>query len=562
VGQALMIHERSGVSGLAMGSDPVLWLASAKNLQQGVASQVPPFYPALLAILEWLGIQLSWTGVICSVATHALLVPSIYLVARRLGASLLPAVIGAALALAVPGLGVFAIQAQPDTLTCLVMLLAMPIFLWFQALPSWRRLLCLALFAGVASQIREHGLIVAALCAGASILVAGPWQRRLARPVIIGLGVVFAPMMTLHAPGLPTDMPWASRADQAVSGQENFEVPKDPDLAARQLAHIAAHESEDPLRIVYHHAIRSMEDSRNAWLLVVVGFIGLAGLRRGRRLAALIGLTPALPALLILSQERHVLVAGPAGLAVAAAGTSNPILGVPVTLGALVALGVHAKSWPLTMNRISLSLEHDQQDLSAGKELCARATEGDLLGGDTLDLFIYCPLPEHRVLPTPQHADWKTWYLSESAPGVGWVAVMKVHEEFSGKVRYAWRLRPELEGAQRPCATSLPADGTAYKEMPSVPARLEPPCTDDPRPGSVDVVEMQQARGNATGSTGAPGDGKGQKASSGQGGQGGQGGAGSSTPTGRSPGDGRGTPATPPNGQRGPAQVAPQQGGR
>ena len=48
---------------------------------------------------------------------------------------------------------------------------------------------------------------------------------------------------------------WAARAgvDMAVAGQEGFEIPNDPVLAARQYAHIAAHESGDQLQIVYRN---------------------------------------------------------------------------------------------------------------------------------------------------------------------------------------------------------------------------------------------------------------------------------------------------------------------
>jgi len=474
---ALSMRQVLGTHGLAMGSDPVLWGLSAKNIQVLAPSEVPPLYPAMMGLTD----ALSWlplvdAGLLVGLVGFVLIGPAVYLGSRWLGASRGWAAAASLGLFCVPQAMQFGFQMQPDSWTALALALSGPVLAWFYAAPSMRRLGGVGLYAGLVCLLREHGLPLAGLLGLATMLAPGTWWQRILRPLIIGLAVVVAPVLTGQAPGLPHQLPWMERVFQATGGAEKFHQAFGAKLDAIHEAHRLAHETEDRLAILYHHSRVTLLEARVAWLWVAGGLLALPVLGR-RALGAVLPLPIAFTGLILFTQSRHVDVLAPAAAVALAVGLSRHRVPLRLLTGALLgtALLMGAWRWPAVMGHGALKAEHTAEEKAFAEELCARVAPTDLHAGENLDMLVYCPLRQSHLTPEGSPADWHTWYIETSAPPMhqGWAAVVQVGRSKGRKTYYAYRLRPQLQGPSRPCGDHVPVASTPWLSMDRVAAQTE-----------------------------------------------------------------------------------------
>ena len=474
---ALSMRQVLGTHGLAMGSDPVLWGMSAKNIQVLAPSEVPPLYPAMMGLTE----ALSWlplvdAGLLVGLVGFVLIGPAVYLGSRWLGAARGWAAVVTLGLFCVPQAMQFGFQMQPDSWTALALALSGPMLGWYYASPTMRRLGGVGLYAGLVCLLREHGLPLAGLLGLATMLAPGTWAQRAFRPVFIALAVVVAPLLTGQSPGLPHQLPWMERVFQATSGSEKFHQAFGAKLDALHEAHRLAHETEDRLAILYHHSRTTLLEARVAWLWVVGGLLALPVLGR-RALGAVLPLPVAFTGLILFTQSRHVDVLAPAAAVALAVGLSRHRTPLRLLTGTLLLTAVimGGRRWPAVVGHGQLKAEHTAEEKGFAEELCARAAPTDLHAGENLDMLVYCPLRQSHLMPAASPADWHTWYIATSEPPVhqGWMPVVQVGRSKGRQTYYAYRLRPQLQGSARPCGDHVPVASTPWLGMDRVAAETE-----------------------------------------------------------------------------------------
>lgn len=452
----------------ALGTDAALWGLTARDLAAGSAPLVPPGYPALVALLHGLGLDLVTAGVAWSVVAFALVPAVAFQVARRLGAPVWASALGGVSALAFPDLVGWSQQLQPDALTALLILLLAGLL---SGCGSRRAAWGAALIGGVLPLVREHGAPLAAL-AGGTLLLAGPRQN--ARPVGALVAVWWlGPLLVGVAPGLhPLAVPWGDRAGGALAAFSETDPEKLPFLRelhrGDRAAYLALVAERDRIGQLVWHVGRSLRLAWDCWLwLALAGGLGLWRARTDRRwLGLLVPLLAALPALVVWSQRRHVALFVPLAL-LTVVGAASQLTGA----ARRAALGMAALlllAWP---TRYPALLEGQRSEgfradhyRSLGTWICAEATHPSFLGGVFQDVGLYCPLPRHD--PDGSPSDWHTFWVADRPPPLSsqgrWVAIHRIETERSGRPGppAVYRLEPDLD--LQPCAGMDPAPGTAY----------------------------------------------------------------------------------------------------
>lgn len=482
-----------GAQELVFGSDTALWGLTARNLQIGLPSMLPPVYPWLVSLLEGQAGTLVNAALLVSGWSWMLLMPAMFLLSRALGASIEAALVGALAVLGLPELLFFGMQLQPDGMAALVLLGGGPVAAWYWRSPTLPRSLGLCLWGLFTWLVREHGSVLLAVYAALLLAAPGSRGQRALRLVMLGLLMILAPVVALSQPALPWDAPWMQRIFLATSGTENIPTPMDapPDIAARVLAHKEAHELGDRFAILRIHALNNLGESRDEWMWIGLGLLALPFAPARRRWLVLPVLT-ALATLPILAQRRHVLVAVPCAILVVASLLDPPDEGWPrhllarlargvVLVGALALAGHSAmQAWggigPIYRQRAALA----EQERSFAMTLCSQARRGDLLdvSGGPRGFMVYCTLPASHVEPgRTEPADWRTWHVGPFAPGTDWQAMgPSITYSMDGITLHLYRLAPWYD-EDRPCQDSLPRSNTPYLTLSPRPADMEPGCS-------------------------------------------------------------------------------------
>ncbi len=464
-----------------LGTDPAIWGLTALDLRAGNPPLAVPLYPWFAGLWED-----PVAGGLAVSALAAWLLPAVaWWAARPLGARAAGAAGLAALLL--PDPTVYAFQLQPDALFAL----------WAVALggalmrPSWALAVPLAAAGAV---LREHGGPALALVLGAALAWQGSGRARLGRAAaLLVLALALPPLL---GGALGPGQPWSARTEEALGLLTTDERP--PHLRQEQWQDFR--ERGPAGRAVFHarRALSLAPDSL-AWLLLAGLAAGGAAWRR-RELRPALALLPALPALsalLLWSERRHVAALAPLATVVLAAalaalslprpgadrdtssagappGAQRAALALATALGgALLLAGLTRLPEEGRRQRAESQAFPPVQAVAAA--VCALAHEGDRLL--TLDqrLVLWCPLPQLADPSAPEA--WRAWLVapprSVQAP---WAPV----DRSPGEV-WIWRLEPAreprpCEGVSRDPARYLLASGpTPHPAFPSVPMPGRPP---------------------------------------------------------------------------------------
>ena len=148
----IIIWRQAGDFWGAMGSDAALWGLTARDLNSGLQSNVPPGYPTIVALVQAGGVALVPAGWAVSSLCAATLPVVIFWLAHTLGASALASTAAAIGTCLHPMIFEWAHQMQPDALSALLIAL---LALWCQhAHRRW----WVAGLGGTLLLFREHGL--------------------------------------------------------------------------------------------------------------------------------------------------------------------------------------------------------------------------------------------------------------------------------------------------------------------------------------------------------------------------------------------------------------------
>ncbi len=473
------------------GSDPGLWVIAVENLRVGAAPTTAPLYPGIAAGLAAVtGSSAAGAAYALTVVAFALLPPLTWLLARRLGAGPTWAAAAGLLAVVLPSTLAFSVQIQADAVAAAVLLAVGLSGLRFARRPGWASIAALALAAAAASLAREHVVPLTGLLVLGALLPEGrPWERLLRAGIVVG-AIWATPLLLGQDPGLPWQQSWfadrmGEAAQHATAGglPPHIEVLPPPVRAP----FVEAYASGDQVLITLLHARHTLVKCWQAWLLVAIGLVACARLAPRPRLVVLVVLAGLAPCLVAWSQPRHIAVFLPLAAAVWGAGASRARrawrigLVVAAVAGAVLAQG----EWTSVAKRQRDQAASRAELVRFGTELCARLEPGAVVMAGDARRAAYCPLPRVLgVMGTPY--DWKLVWLGElprqhpawdSLEVAGWSTL-----ELDSELTPVYRLRPWLEGGQRPCADSEPTGAWSYsrfRDMAELP--LEPPC-DTPSP--------------------------------------------------------------------------------
>jgi hypothetical protein len=468
-----------------LGSDAILWLFSGLDLLDGGVPVAAPLYPALVLLPSRLaGLGPLEFGVALSALALVLAPPLAYASARLLGAEPPRALLLSVAPLLAPGVLALGLQFQPDALT-LLFLSALPILLHGHlSRPAPLATALLLLATATAPLLREHGLVLFVLLLALIPMAPLPLRHRVAALLLALLATLALPMVFGGSFGAPWDQPWHLRVRDALSAPAASTLGPYADRLSLPDREVLAglHAAGDLFGIGVFHARHAISVDPAAWLLWTAGL--LAALRMGTRraLAFLPSLLCALPALFIWSQPRHLLVTLPAAalaLGLAFTPPTAPRSERPIWRRAaarilfpalLVALGLAwAPSWRAVGERMAVDASRMGKVRSFGEALCALSDPEDLVTGPFPELLLFCPRRAHEPTLDGDGADWRTWWIHSRQPAEGWDPV-------EGLGFPVFRLRADLKGSERPCASSLPAPQTAWLPVPRRPASVVPPC--------------------------------------------------------------------------------------
>lgn len=479
--------------GLAFGTDAPLWVLSTEGLLQGAIPAVPPGWPALAALPRLLGLPLVPAGALVSQLAGAAIPGAGAWVARKAGASV-AASAGVALVLwAWPDRAPWAAEVQANGLGALALLVATGLAAqvlsgrarWAApaaAPPGWAWLA--AVLVGALPLLRENLAVVSlAAVLGLPLLVRG--GAGLAAVVLATWWL--SPLLVGAGPGpTPLQTPWGDRGSRALQdlGAGSGAPPAYVAELPRHLrgAYLQLLREGDTVGLVRWHAARSLALAPDAWALGAAGALTAAtqGRRRPALAAVLLPLAVLAPTLVFWSQRRHLVLALPALLAVAASGFQVPAGGGrPAGQGrrverlllatTLLLVGLALASWPATWVRHAQAARGEALRAATLAELGAWLCQQPepLLGGPIQDVGLYCPRPRHD--PDGSAADAHTLVVAPRrqpppAPADAWT---RVGPPAADLVVYRWR-----PGEPRPCPQGRPAPGTPYLSAGPVHAAL------------------------------------------------------------------------------------------
>jgi hypothetical protein len=308
--------------------------------------------------------------------------------------------------------------------------------------------------------VREHGLVAAVLVLNLVAVLPGSTRARVLRVLGLLLLLGLAPLLDLHPPTLPTELPWWPRVDLVVDDVFSPE----PQWADNAVAHGLANSH---LAL----AVYSLGNAPFAWLWVGLACLGATRLTAPGRAALLVAVLPAAPALFIFSQPRHVLVVVPVAAALVAAAVERSGLRwrVPLLVAASLAAAAGTwQDWGKAQARVHALAKGATRLTELGQAICDLGLQGATWAGE-MRAFTFCPMPHNHVTVEPTAALWNTIWATETDPGSPWEQVDLGLEHIP-----IWML--EIEGDTRPCSGSSPAPGSPYISLDGSPPELEPPC--------------------------------------------------------------------------------------
>jgi hypothetical protein len=449
-----------------IGLDLDLWSLAAANLRDGFPSPVEPGYPMLLSLpAKILGIWPVTVAAPLSALMMWWVAPLISGLALIWGARPHLALVAGLLCATCPSLQLLGVQIAPDSATTLliVALSASLAYLGGGKWGSW--LLSLGIY-GLLCLTRHHALVLLVPLSLFLMSLPASWSIRALRGLLPGLTLLFSPLLVGEAPALPWSTPWGGRIGLAAGDA----MAKDPSWMAKTPG------SDSGILWIIQH---NLEACPEGWLSLGLGLLAALTCRPGLRGPLLVGLSGALPALLIFSQPRHVLVVLPLSLlalSLTGPGLPNRFFGDRfrgVGLRVLPALGFlwAFASQPATAELERLDL-HAARAWAYAQHLCPRVSPGDLRSGETI-AFVGCPLPAVQASPGPEAnaADWRTWHIGPEAPSnARWQRI----ELVVGTDLTVWRIDPDAR--IRPCATAQLAEKLPYIAPFPSPVRFDPPC--------------------------------------------------------------------------------------
>lgn len=445
----------------ALGTDAPLWGLTTLDLCAGAPPLVPPLYPALVGALQLTGLTLVDAGWMVALAAAALVPAATFWAARTAGALRSTAIVAAVLAGLSPDLGAWAQQLQPDSLASLGMVLLGGIFAHQVRQPDarWPRL-SLVILAGLWPLLREHGTALAALII--VVLAVSPRGLRWAGGAALAWWA--GPLFVGVLPGLhPLDVPWAERSGGALSaltaeGPDAVPYIRELHREARR-AYLDLLTQHDRGGQVRWHLGRSLRLAADGWAVVAVAAVGLLA-RRSRVLNRLaLPILTVVPALLIWSQRRHVMLALPLCLAVLA-GCAPAHLRLRQAIVAVVGICVavaHATLWPPVLRGLQTERPRAEHYAEVGTWICANHPDNALIGGIFQDVGLYCPRPRHD--PDGTLADWHTVLVADRPPAPSPLSTWTSVFQGSGQLQ-AYVLEPQR--LDRPCPDGRPAPHTAH----------------------------------------------------------------------------------------------------
>jgi hypothetical protein len=463
-----------------------LWSFTALDMRSGIAATLPPAYPGLTALLSALtGAEVLDAATAVSAGAMSAVPALTWLLARRLGARWAAALVAALVPLLTPALLIEGHQITPDPLTAVtLLLLALAGATWAER-PALPTLGALLFAVAVAYVVREHGLVAAPLAALAILATPAPAWLRLCGALAVGAAIWVAPALCLHPPVVPWHSTWWARATLVLSDA----LSDDPSWKTKP----AQAAVENTRLALMAHALRG---APYGWAWLLLGLCGAALLPRPARAALAVGALPALPALFIYSQPRHVLVVVPVAAAVAMAGSrrfgglARRALLVELALFALVG-GAH--SWGAVAHLLEGQVGETRRLRTFGEAICAQPEQGLIWTGD-MRAFTFCPLPRFENTGQADPALWKTLYAGPESPGDDFVRLDLPSGTTFEVYRLGWSVPDE-----RPCLASRPQAGAPYLFSRARPLRLDPPCDRQAPPAAVRAVHNPTPAGPAQG---------------------------------------------------------------
>ncbi|MFH1467102.1 MAG: glycosyltransferase family 39 protein [Pseudomonadota bacterium] len=478
VGVLLQRHVHPGIP---FGIDMDLWSFSAIDLRAGHPSLVPPGYPALTALFS----QLTGAGPLAaatavSAGAMAAVPPLTWLLARRLGAGMPAAGVAALAPLLTPGLILEGHQVTPDPLTAVCLLLLALAAARLIAHPGWRAHAALLAAVAVTCVVREHGQVAAVLAIAVLLATPGLPRRRLLGAALVIAAVALAPVLVGRHPAMPWATPWWGRTalvfSDAVSDHPSWQAkPGQAGIADTRLSLL----------------LHALGGAPFGWAWLGLGVLGALLRPRQARAALTVGALPALPALLVYSQPRHVLVVVPVAAAVAMAATRRFTGGARGLLlaGALgMSVSGACYAWGPLTHLLEGQVAETRKLRGLGAAICALPEEGLCWAGD-LRAFTFCPLPAFDTDNSPAPGLWKALFAGRAPPSADFERLDLPDD--AGFVLY--RLR--AEGGERPCAASRPGPSAPLLVTSPTSFVLDPPCdVPPPKAALLGLVNLKRRK--------------------------------------------------------------------
>jgi hypothetical protein len=444
--------------GLPIGNDIDLWGLAAVQLHRGFSGMVQPGYPAVAALLMHLpGVDHLRATSTLSAVGMALLPLVCWLLARRLGAGRWAATWAGLLVLATPRLVLTGLIVSPDALAALGLLGVALAAARLDGSHRERHVALLVFATAALFAVREHGLPCAGVVAVLLVALPGPLDVRLLRVGGLAAGMLLLPAVLGNDFELG-EPPWWSRFEMVFR-----------DFLAREPSWVTKGGPDAPTNSCLGLALFALRGAPWAWLWVGLG-LGGAWLARVRRVAW-VALVPVLPALVVFSQPRHVLVAVPVAAALIAAGAARlaPGLRAGFFAFATLAAGIGlAREVPLARTHLADMVAQATDLRTLGEDLCA-ANGGDGMSAGDSRAFTFCPQPWYNLTAPATTAAWKVLVVDDRRPGEGWERVALPRAR-----RSVFQL--ESPTGERPCATSHVPAGLSVLSQGSGNPELEPPC--------------------------------------------------------------------------------------
>ena len=445
----------------ALGTDAALWGLTARDLWVGARPLVPPLYPGLLAPWTAAGASPADVGGWVSLLSGGLVFALAMWALRRLGLMWHSAVTAGLLCFALPDVAGWAFQLQPDALAA-AWGLALGLGLALHLKGHRRAVIAVVCLGGLAPLLRAHGLVWAATAMLG--LLAGPGRTRWTA-LLVPLLMWMAPVFLGVQPGIhPIDFPWSDRAGGALSAL----TTTDPESLS-YLRELHRGEWAKYARLVTEgrrvaqvtwHVKRSLMLAPDGWLIVGGGLLAsTVHAWRSRSLSPLalaLPLLAALPALIIWSQRRHVVLMVPLALVciVAATGDRKRVIAL-----LSFVLAIHGGiNWPRAAAAWQTERPRAEHYAEVGDWLHKHAPENSLLGAVFQDIGLYAPAMG-RHDPDGTQADWWTFYVGDRPPRPGALGAWTVVHQGPGGMS-VYQLEPTR--SPRPCAHHPPAENTPH----------------------------------------------------------------------------------------------------